>query len=353
MVKFGAREVGDGAPCLITFEAGATHDGVASAIRLVHLAAAGGADAVKFQIIDPDRVIADRTQMFSYEVLIDRETGQTETVAEPLYDLLARRALSFEEWRKVKDAADSRGLAFFATAGFEEEIALLADIGCHSIKIASGDVNHLPLIRSAARTGMCLQLDTGNATIGEIEAAVDVIRAEGNEDIIIHQCPSGYPARLGSINLRIIPTLKRLFPYPIAYSDHTPGSDMDVAAVALGANLVEKTISEDRTIRSIEHVMSLEPGEMEAFVRTIREVEQALGAPRRILHPEERARRQAIRRSVFLEKDADKGSRLGDLAVAFRRPGTGISPDAYEGLLDARLRSDLPQGHRLSLTDLT
>ena len=97
---------------------------------------------------------------------------------------------------------------------------------------------------------MCLQLDTGNSSIGEIEAAVDVIRAAGNENIIIHHCPSGYPAHLESINLNVIPTLKRMFPYPIAYSDHTPGWEMDVAALALGANLIEKSITEDRMTRS-------------------------------------------------------------------------------------------------------
>ncbi len=352
MVKFGARDVGDGAPCFVTFEAGPTHDGLESAIRLVRLSAEAGADAVKFQILDPDRLVADRTQMFSYDVLVDRESGRTETVSEPLYDLLARRAMPFEDWRKVKEVADSLGLAFFATAGFEDEIDLLAELGCYSLKVASGDVNHLPLIRHAARTGMCLQLDTGNSSIGEIEAAVDVIREEGNEDIIIHQCPSGYPARLESINLSIISTLKQMFPYPIAYSDHTPGWDMDVAAVAMGANLVEKTISEDRTALGVEHIMSLEPDEMAAFVRVIRDVEQAIGSPRRILHPEERKRRMAIRRSVFLKEDARRGSRLGDIAVEFRRPGTGVPPDAYESLLDARLGSDLPAGHALSLGDL-
>jgi sialic acid synthase SpsE len=353
MVRFGSREVGDGAPCFITFEAGATHNGLESAKRLITLAAESGADAVKFQILDPDRLVADRSQPFAYEVLLDRETGATETVSESMYELLLRRALTEDEWRTLKRHCDDHGLAFFATIGFEEEIDLVIALGCDSIKIASADVNHLPLIRRAARTGMCLQLDTGNATIGEIEAAVDVIRAEGNETIIIHHCPSGYPARLQSINLRVIPTLKRMFPYPVAYSDHTPGWEMDVAAVALGANLVEKTITEDRTTRSIEHIMSLEPAEMAAFVRTIREVEQALGGPRRVLYPEERKRRLIGRRSVYLAEPAKEGQRLRDAKVDFRRPGFGIGPDVYETLLDRSFRRDLPEGHLLTLEDFS
>jgi sialic acid synthase SpsE len=245
-VTIGDREIGAGAPCFITFEAGPTHNGFESAKRLVKLAAEAGADAVKFQILDPDRLIADRKMLFSYEILVDRSTGATETVSEPLYDILARRAMSHNEWRALKRHADECGVAFFATVGFPEEIDLLEELKCDSIKIASADVNHLPLIRRAAHSGMCVQLDTGSSSIGEIEAAVDQIRAAGNDNIIVHHCPSGYPARLSSINLNVIPTLKRMFPYPIGYSDHTPGWEMDVAALALGADLIEKSITEDR-----------------------------------------------------------------------------------------------------------
>jgi sialic acid synthase SpsE len=351
-VKIGSRAIGEGAPVFITYEAGPTHDGVETAKALITHAAGAGADAIKFQIVDPERLVADRKQLISYQVLVDRHTGASETVEESLYEVLRRRALSREQWREVKAHSDREGLAFFATVAFEDEIDLLSELGCHSIKIASGDVNHFPLIRRAARTGMCLQLDTGNSNLGEIEAAVDAIRAEGNENIIIHQCPSGYPAHLDSINLRIITTLRQMFPYPVAFSDHTPGATMDVAAVAIGANLVEKTITLDRTTRSIEHIMSLEPQEMASFVRTIREVERALGAPRRILHEAERKRRNAIRRSVFLAHDARAGERLRDLSVTFRRPGFGLAPDAYETLGDARLRRDLPADHMLLPADV-
>jgi sialic acid synthase SpsE len=318
----------------------------------VSYAAEAGADAVKFQIFDPDLLCADRRQLFTYDVLVDRKTGTTETVSEPLYDILVRRCMSASEWREVKAHSDRLGLAFFATAAFDDDIRLLADIGCHSVKIASADVNHIPLIRSAARTGMCVQLDTGNATLGEIEAAVDVIRSEGNENIIIHQCPSGYPARLESINLNIIRTLKQMFPYPVAYSDHTPGWDMDIAAVALGANLVEKTISEDRTTRSVEHIMSLEPHEMTNFVRAIRDLEVALGDRRRILHPEEYKKRAAIRRSLYLTAPVKKGTALRDAQFDFRRPGHGIAPDRYEELLDCVFTGDHPAGHQVARSDL-
>lgn len=352
MTRIGARNVGDGYPCFITYEAGPTHAGLESAKRLVSYAAEAGADAVKFQIFDPDLLCADRKQPFAYDVLVDRDTGRTETVSEPLYDILVRRCMTRSEWRELKAHSDRLGLAFFATAAFDDDIRLLADIGCHSIKIASADVNHIPLIRSAARSGMCVQLDTGNATLGEIEAAVDVIRSEGNENIIIHQCPSGYPARLESINLNIIRTLKQMFPYPVAYSDHTPGWDMDIAAVTLGANLVEKTITEDRATRSVEHIMSLEPHEMKGFIRAIRDLEIALGDRRRILHPDEHSKRLAIRRSLYLTAAVRKGTALRDARFDFRRPGNGIAPDRYEELLDCVFTADRPAGCQVARADL-
>jgi N,N'-diacetyllegionaminate synthase len=351
-VKFGDREVGDGAPVFITYEAGPTHNGLESAKRLVTEAARAGAHAVKFQICDPDRLVADRRQLFSYQVLKNRETGEMETVEEPLYDILQRRTLTVDEWKQVKAHSDKEKLAFFATVTFEDEIDLVASLGCHSVKIASADVNHFPLIRQAARTGMCLQIDTGNSNLGEIEAAIDVIRSEGNENIIIHQCPSGYPAHLDSINLRIIQTMKNMFPYPVAFSDHSPGATMDIAAVAVGANLVEKTITLDRTTRSIEHIMSLEPSDMAQFVRTIADVETALGSPRRILHDAERKRRMSIRRSTFLLAPVKAGEALKSAKVQFRRPGFGLGPDEYETLPDVKFRSDLPAGHLVTRSDL-
>lgn len=351
MVRFGERAIGDGERCFITFEAGPTHNGLESAKRLADHAAAVGADAVKFQILDPDRLVADRSVPFSYEVLLDRETGATETVTEPLYDILKRRALSADDWRAVKAHSDKKGLAFFATVGFEDEVDLLAELGCDSIKIASADVNHVPLIRRAAETGMCLQLDTGNSTIGEIEAAVDVIRATGNDNVIIHHCPSGYPARLESINLNVIPTLKRMFPYPIAYSDHTPGWEMDVAALALGANLIEKSITEDRTTRSIEHIFSLEPADMAEFIRIVREVETAMGTSRRILHPEEREKRKVGRRSVSARKDLPTGHVLSEPDFDYRRPGYGIPPDEIDRLIGRKLKVAKAAGEAFAWAD--
>lgn len=351
-VVLGSRRVADGEPCFITFEAGPTHSGLESAKRLCRLAAEAGADAVKFQILDPDRLVADRSIEMSFEVLADRKTGETRTVKESLHELLRRRWLPEQDWRALKAYCDQLGLAFFATAGFADEIDFIASLDCHSIKIASADVDHLPLIRHAARTGLCLQLDTGNATLGEIEVAIDAIRAEGNENVIIHQCPSGYPARLDSINLNVIPTLKRMFPYPVAFSDHTPGWHMDIAALAMGANLLEKTITEDRTTPSIEHIMSLEPAEMREFVQTVREVERAFGTTRRIMHDAELERRMTIRRSIHVRLALPAGHVLTENDLDYRRPGFGISPAMAGRCLGHRLAVAKEAGARLEWADI-
>lgn len=352
MVRFGDREVGNGAPCFVTFEVGPTHTGLDSAKRLIRHAAEARADAVKFQMLDPRRLMADPQVRFAYSILVDRETGATKEVEEPLYGLLKRRAFSNDEWRILKQYSDSLGLAFFATAGFPEEIEFLIELGCHSIKIASADVNHRPLIRQAAATGLCLQIDTGNASLGEIEAAIDLILGEGNDNIIIHHCPSGYPARLEGINLNIISTLRRMFPFPIAFSDHSPGSDMDVAAVALGVDLVEKTLTEDRTTPSVEHIMSIEPHEAAAFVKLMRDVQKAMGNPRRIMHEAELDRRLVVRRSAYLVEGAPAGTSVSSLAIDFKRPGYGIGPDTLETLLDCVTVRSLEAGDRLELGDV-
>jgi len=330
-LEIAGRSIGDGHPCFITYEAGPTHDGVETAIRLVQEAARAGADAVKFQIFDADRLVADREQLFSYSILRDRTTGELEEISEPLYNILQRRCLDPEQWRRVKAESDACRLAFFATIGFEADLNLLLELGCHSVKIASADVDHAPLLRLAARSGLNVQLDTGNAEITEIAEAVQILEREGCDSIIIHQCPSGYPARLPSICLRMIQTLREKFPaYPIAYSDHTPEADMDIAAVALGANLVEKTITLDRCTPSVEHVFSLEPADMHDFIRRLRDVETALGTADRRLTDEQKQKRALLRRSPYTMHAAAAGTALADLDVEFRRPGTGLTPMEWE-----------------------
>lgn len=351
-IQIGERKIGDGEPCFITLEAGPTHDGLETAVKLIQASAESGADAVKFQMLDANKLVADKQQLFSYDVLLDRDTGATETVSEPLYDILSRRQLKPEEWREVKQEADRAGIAFFATVGFEDEVEFLAELGCDSIKIASADLNHYPLLELAAKSGMLVQLDTGNGTLGEVEAAVDVLEQKGCNRILIHQCPSGYPAHLDSIHLNMIKTLKQMFPYPAAFSDHTPGWEIDIAAVAIGADLLEKTISLDRTTRSVEHIFSVEPATAADFVNSIRDVETAIGSHRRYMTPEQKQNRMAVRRSAFVNKPIQTGEILKAADIEFRRPGFGIDPTHLESLVGRKVLNDLDPARPLKWSEI-
>ena len=351
MFSIEDKKIGDGSPVFIVFEAGPTHNGIESAKELVKYAAKAGADGIKFQILDPERLVPDKTQEFNYEILVNKETGKTRTITESLYDILMRRYLTFDQWRQVKKYCDELGIIFFSTATFIEEVDFLKDIGADTIKICSGDVNHFPFIRYCAKTGMSIQLDTGNATIEEVEKAYGEVLKAGNNRIIIHNCPSGYPARLQSINLRIIPNLKQMFACPIAFSDHTPGWDMDIAAVALGANIVEKTITLDRATPSVEHIFSLEPEDMKKFVKSIRDLEIALGNNRKIISDTEHKMGNNARRSIVLKKDVKKGETILEDSIDYARPGNGIEPGMTDVILNKKFTKNIIKGAKLSWGD--
>lgn len=349
--QIGDRYVGGDNPCFITFEAGPTHNGIDSAKNLVKAASDAGADAVKFQILDVDRLVSDRTQLFTYKYL-DQTSGKLKEKSEPLYDILARRCLKKQEWAQIKRYSETLGIEFFSTIAFEDEIDFLIELGCKSVKIASADINYVQLLKKAARSGLNIQLDTGMSELNEIEQAIGVIEAEGNSNLLIHHCPSGYPAASEDINLSIIPTLVDRFAYPIAFSDHSPGADMDIAAVALGASMVEKTITLNRYTESVEHAMSLEPSELPGFVSRIRNLENAFGKPERLMTAEDKKRRQKLRRSAFLTSDAVAGTPLENVELEFRRPEIGIAPDDFEKVRTKKLATDLKAGASLNYNDI-
>ena len=351
-VSIGGKYCGGGYPVFIVFEAGPTVAGFESAKQLVQVAAEAGADAIKFQILDTDRLVGQKDIEITYHVLTGTTGRGTAEVTEPLVAILRRRELSQTEWAEVKRHADTWGITFFATVDYPEQLEFVLKLGCHAVKICSGDVTHLAWLTEVARAGLPTMIDTGMATLGELEAAADTILAAG-APLLIHHCPSGYPARLTSINLRMIPMLLDLFPtVPSCFSDHTPGWDMDIAAVALGASMVEKTLTLDRRTRSPEHIMSLEPSEAGGFVQAIRDLEVALGQPRRVISDQEARTKLAARRSLFLTEDVHHGDPLTSAVVDWRRPGTGISPGAWPYTVRRRVGRDLPKGSMVTWEDL-
>jgi len=332
----------------IVLEAGPTHNGIESAKQLAKMAKDAGANAVKFQLLYADRLMAKKDVAFSYKYLEYDDNNNEVFVehTEPLYDILKRRELSKDEWRSLKVYCDEIGITMFTTATYKDEVDFIVDeLGMDSIKINSGDVNDLEFIKYCASKGVNIQLDTGNADIWEIERAVIEAEEAGCDNIIIHMCPSGYPAHLESVHLRMITTLKSLFPnHSIAFSDHSPGWDMDIAAVALGADMVEKTITLDRTIKSCEHSFSLEKEDAKKFIKSIREVEIALGDSRRTIPMDVREKRKVGRRSPYSLVALKKGDVITRDKFEFKRPGVGIISAEFDFFLGKKLTKDLPKG---------
>lgn len=330
----------------LVLEAGPTHTGLASALGLVDVAAAAGADAVKFQWADPDRLIADKAQTYTYTKL--NRAGEPETVTEPYYDLVKRRYLHHAEWAAVADYAQQHGIEFYATATYTDILDRLRLFGCGRVKIASGDVVHLPLLRQAAAMFPIVEIDTGNATLGEIERAVAVLEA-GGAGIVIHHVPGGYPASPSNVHLRMIPTLLA-FEHTVGFSDHSPGWDMCAAAVALGATVVEKTITLDKAGPGPEHQFSLLPTEAEAFVKAMRDLEEAMGSPARRLSPEALEARKAARRSPYVSiGQVDR--RLDQAKLEWKRPQSGIDGTDFERYASWRVKA-LKAGSFIGLEDL-
>jgi N,N'-diacetyllegionaminate synthase len=354
-IDMGNRLVGTGESTYIVFEAGPTHNGLESAKKLAFLAKESGADAIKFQIADHNRLITTKDLNFSYTRLINKFTGKTELVSEPLIDIWERRYMGYENWKELKIYCDTLDLNFFATTFFEEDVDFLADeLKVHSLKIASQDIEFKDLIKYTAAKGLPIQLDTGNASIGKVERAIEWVLEENNNKIIINHCPSGYPARLDSINLNMIKTLKMMFPeYPVAFSDHSPGWEMDIAARSLGADIIEKTITQDRTTASCEHMMSLEEEEMHKCVKALRELDIALGKSRRVMNSNQKHISRNVMRSGFLIKDVKKGEKLSIDQIDFRRPGHGVlRPDSYLHYIGRKFKSNFNIGRNIKIEDL-
>ena len=350
-IQIGTKQIGPEFPVYIVFEAGPTHDGIETAKKLVDVAVTAGADAIKFQILKADKIVSSRDVLFTYGRLVDVKTGESEEVTEPLLDILKRREMLPEEWIELIQYCRNCGIEFFSTATDEEELDFLYANDVKTVKICSGDVNYHYFIKKASAYDWCIQLDTGCSSLGDIESAVNLIEGQSCRSIILNHCPSGYPASVEGINLRVISTLQQMFPYPVAFSDHSTGHDMDVAAVAMGANMIEKTISLDRTIRSPEHIMSLLPQEATGFVEVIRDLETALGNTRRVLRADEEEKQVAIRRSLFAARNLEKNERLTQDMIIYARPGDGIPADMDINVMGRILKRDVPANEKLRYED--
>ncbi len=330
-VQIGQKRVGEGEPCFIIFECGATFDTLDTAKQLVDSVVEARADAIKFQLLDVDRLMGRRDLTINYTTAHGTRVGN-------LYDILKKRELTRDQWRELINYCKSKNVLFLATACFPEEVDFLVEVGAAAIKINAGDVNHYYLIDYASKKNVPIILD-GRAKYDELEQGVQICEKNGNKNIIIMHCPSGYPARNDGVNLATLAALKKIYQYPIGFSDHSREKLMNFAAIAYGADMVEKTLTLDKTTDFIEHLMSLEPREAKEFVGEIRAIEEAKGLSRIMFSKHVN---EAGRRSIVAKREIRRGETITIDDIDFKRPGdAGISTADYQKVCTSKAKQDI------------
>lgn len=316
---------------LIIAEAGVNHDGdIARARELVRVAAAAGADMVKFQTFSAARIAVSNAPKAPYQRVT---TGSEESQR----DMIAKLELSRADHDLLLAECQNAGIRFFSTAFDEASLDMLVDeIGIDRIKIPSGEITNLPLLRHSATKQLPVILSTGMATLGEIESAIEVLEAGGvtRNIITVLHCNTEYPTPSGDVNLRAMTTMGAALGVATGYSDHTLGIEIAVAATALGAAVIEKHFTLDRTLPGPDHAASLEPEELAAMVRAIRNVEAAIAGDG-IKRPSasEIGNRAIARKSIVATRTIDVGELFSAANLTTKRPGTGLSPMRWDDVI--------------------
>lgn len=316
----------------IIAEIGVNHNGdVTLADKMIWAAAKCGADAVKFQTYSTSHSTSSRARKAAYQA------ANTENTEESYGDMLARMELSREDHVSIKAAAEKAGMVFFSKPADPFSADLLESIGVALYKIGSSDITNLPLIRHVGRKNKPIILSTGMATLEEVATAVQAIEALSSQQIYLLHCTSEYPCPYADVNLRAMVTLQSAFGKVVGYSDHSLGIEISVAAVAMGARIIEKHFTLDRTLPGPDHKASLEPKEFRSMVEAIRHVETAMGDG--VKHPAkgEMANIEVMRRSVVAARDLQPGTIIHPTDVTVKRPGNGIAPGDLEKILGLRL----------------
>jgi sialic acid synthase len=317
-VEIAGRAVGEGHPCYIIAEAGVNHNGdPALAKRLIDIAADAGADAVKFQKRTPSEILTAEALRRPYNV----PTSLGATYGEHREKL----ELSTDDFLMLKAHADARSITLLASAWDMTSVNFLTEIGIPAFKIASADCTNLPLVEYIAKTGKPVLLSTGMSDLAEVDAAVATVRRH-NDQLVLFQCTSTYPADNDQLNLRVILAYKERYGCVVGYSGHERGLAPTEAAVALGATVVERHFTIDRTMIGPDHAASLEPMGLQRLVRNIRNIEKALGTPEKRIMDGERAVRERLAKSVVARQDIPAGTTITADMLTVKGPGTGVKP---------------------------
>ena len=314
---------------LIIAEAGVNHNGdILLAKRLIDVAADAGADLVKFQTFSADRLVTTRAAKAEYQ-------AKTTDVGESQHAMLQGLELTRDMHDVLISHCKLRGIEFFSTGFDTESVDLLIELGLNSFKIPSGEITNLPYLRHIGRYGKRVILSTGMSTLGDIEAALDALESAGTprKNITVLHCNTEYPTPMVDVNLRAMLAIRDGFGVSVGYSDHTAGIEVAIAAVALGATIIEKHFTLDRSLPGPDHKASLEPNELTAMVKAIRNIEIALGDGIKRPTPSELKNRPIGRKSIVAARAIEIGEIFSADNLMVKRPGTGISPMRWDEVL--------------------
>ncbi len=332
-------------PAFLIAEAGVNHNGdEALALKLVEASARAGVDAVKFQTFVPEALVAARAPLAAYQVIGAQGADQL--------SMLRALCLSRESHARLKKAAEDLGLSFMSTPFDEDSARFLTDLGVPALKISSGEVTNLPFLESLSRLGPSLILSTGMSTLSEVGEAIEVLTKRGRPLALLH-CVSSYPTTPEDCNLKAMATMREAFKLPVGWSDHTRAPEVAIAAAALGAAIIEKHITLDRTMKGPDHQASTEPAEFAAQVRSIRVVEATRGDGLKQPRPSEIAVAAVARRSLHWGRDLPEGHRITASDLVCLRPADGLAPSMLGKLIGRRLLRTVSNGAKAETGDLS
>lgn len=344
---FGEVEVGPGQPPYIIAEVGSNHNGdLDLCLELIDAAADAGAHAVKFQSWD------DRSLIAAEEYARNTSYSDTKRHFGSLLEMVRAYQFTEEQHRVAAERCAERGVAFCSTPFSESEVDLLVELDVPFLKVASMDVNNLRLIDYAARTGRPMVVSTGMASLAEVARAVEVVHAAGNDQLILLHCISQYPPDLDDVNLANIPMLREAFGVPVGFSDHTLGTAIPLAAIALGACVVEKHFTLDKDMEGWDHAISADVPELGALVDGSVQIARALGHSHRVVTEADLEKRRSFRRSLVVRSALPAGHRLTESDLTAKRPATGIPPEHFDTVVGRELARDVGEDEVLVWSDL-
>jgi len=339
-IKIGNRCVGDGEPAYVIAEIGSNFDGsMERAKMLINLAKDCGADAVKFQCFTPDKII-------SKEGFDKLRMGFQAKWEKSVYEVYKSAEFSREWHDELFDYVNKKGLHFLSSPYDQEAVDILDDLGVPAFKIGSGDITWHDMLRYIAKKEKPIILATGASTIAEVDEAIKAIRSEGNNDIVLLQCVTNYPSHFEHSNIQAMKAMGELFDVIIGYSDHTPGIIVSLGAVSLGACVIEKHFTDDKTRKGPDHPFAMDAKEFKDMVDSIRILEKALGSPVKDLYEEEKETVILQRRCLRAAKDIPKGSEITEDMIDVLRPLDidALDPKYKDVVISREARVDMKKG---------